>query len=230
VKAIDEKVPTSRIVPLASSVEAWTRPMTSEPDTSSSASPLRLVIRVPSGKCSLAASEATWITGSVTGDPKLSVYALPLSALKLIASLLASDGVKSARSKTVDVPSVTLVAGPESTFVADSETVVPCNVPLAVAGLPPTDVQSAKSEAVSAAAPPAGGARPAAPPRRRATRAGSAARHGGRRRRCAALALAWFDERTVGAGTARVISAIADSLLRPGSERRRLRPRGAQRE
>jgi hypothetical protein len=150
VNAIEENVPVSRTLPLASSVGAWTCPITSEPDTLNSASPLSLVIWVPFGKCSVAASEARWMTGSVTGEPRLSVYELPLSPLKLIASLLASDGVKSARLKTVKVPSVTLVPGAESTPVPDSEIALPSSVPLAVAGLPVTDVQSAKSDSVSA--------------------------------------------------------------------------------
>jgi hypothetical protein len=58
VKAIEENVPVSRTVPLASSVGASTWPTTSLPDTLNSASPLNLVIWVPAGKCSVAAREA----------------------------------------------------------------------------------------------------------------------------------------------------------------------------
>jgi prephenate dehydrogenase len=74
---------------------------------------------------------------------------LPVAPAKLIASLVASGGVNSARLKTVEVPSVTLVF---STPVPASEIALPCTVPLAVAGLPLTDVQSAKSDPVSAEA------------------------------------------------------------------------------
>src|ERR1043165_6978790 len=69
---------------------------------------------------------------------------MPLVPLKWIASLDARGGVKSGRLKTVELPS-TVLWGVVDTAVPDSEIELPCSVPFAVAGLPLTDVQSAKS-------------------------------------------------------------------------------------